>query len=771
MIIYGTGLFNRRDHSLVRNTCPSCGRAGYQKSYACSRFFTLYWIPVIPLGKYKITTECPHCKNALGMPYRKWSKLRKTELAKAVANYEAAPSDEAAANEALGAIAGLQSRPSLLRVGPALRSHFGRNAAMMARLADAYSFLCMDKQADETFLHAVSLSHDPDIATQANAHIEQQSLPKPKPPHRLLQSLPVLIVPAVLLFGFASFAQKAANSGIEEGYVLNGLNEGYTVRLNGGTVALRPNQRIRTELLVYGENVIEPTPDHPFIVAERFSVDVPWYRRAFAKPVVIVNPDRAGLIAWERTGYAYPSPPDNSHQVEIASGRPAYVYDGIDFPFQPFPATIDVSSSGAVKYRTRVSELRDLSPQQVANLFMERKDTASLQGYLRARLQANDDTLQAVFLGSRFLPREEFLGLARARLASRPTRVQWHRAYQSLMQHMPEGHNLESEYRELARSAPNDSQLTYLFARVIEDADERRTTLERALAMPDPAGYAAHALAYYHLLEGDYKRAVAYSEEAHRLEPDNQQFRALRHSVWYGSGDLAAIERETEGLLAAETPSYTDFHQHVHRLARLGQVERAKEEIRQFMQKREKDGPLSPRDRTQGVAYLESALGLAARDKAAYSASIAGIDTPLWNFQKAALNGDLEGALRIANMPESPLGLLDRLTLYVLLVQGSRPAMAEAQLAQAVAAMKDGGPDLRRWSQWLRGGDAPDARTATQACEDVDHHYVYLLALAQKHPVQAPGYLKRARLIHHRDTFYSLALGSLLVTESSALTQ
>lgn len=771
MIIYGTGMFNRRDHSLVRATCPSCGRSGYQKSYTCSRFFTVYWIPVIPLGRFKVTTECPHCGNALGMPYRKWEGLRKADLTAAVATYERSPSDEAAANAALGIIASLQSRPSLLRVGPVVRSHFGRNAPMMARLADAYSYLCMDKQADETFLHAISLSDDPELAKQANAHLEQQSLPKPKPPHRLVQSLPVLIVPALLLFGFATFAQKAVTAGIEEGYVVNGLDRAYTVELNGETVTLAPNQRIRTDLLVYGVNVIEPSSKDPFIVAERFHVDVPWYRRAFATPVVIVNPDRASLIIWERTGYAYPTPPDNSHQIEFMSGRAAYVYDTIDFPFLAFPSTIDVSSSGVIKYRTRVSELRELNPQQVANLFIERNDTDSLLGYLRGRLQGNDDSLQAVFLGSSLLPRDEFLGLARSRLADRPARVQWHRAYQGLMQYTPEGRNLESEYRELARSAPNDSLLTYLHARVIEDADERRETFERALALPNPTGYAAHALAYFHLLEGDYARAVNYSEEALRLEPKNPQFSALRHSALYGTGNLEEIERETSGLLAGETPLYADFHQHIYRLGRLGQVERARTEIGQFMQKVEKDAPQSPQDRAQGVAYLESALALAAKDKGAYVKAISGLDTPFYHFQKAVLTGDLEGAIRIAHLPESPLGVLDRLTLYVVLARSSRLAMAHAQLPQAVAAMKDGGADLRRWSEWLLGSEPPDARTAAHACEDVDHHFVYLIALAQKHPNEAAGYLQRARAVRHRDSFYSLALESALAAETASSTQ
>ena len=62
MIIYGWGNFNRRDHSVVRGTCQSCGRYGYQSSYTSSKFFTLYFIPVIPLDVLGEYVECDGCR-------------------------------------------------------------------------------------------------------------------------------------------------------------------------------------------------------------------------------------------------------------------------------------------------------------------------------------------------------------------------------------------------------------------------------------------------------------------------------------------------------------------------------------------------------------------------------------------------------------------------------------------------------------------------------------------------------------------------------------
>lgn len=762
MIIYGTGLFNRREHSLVRATCSSCGRVGYHKSYTCSRFFTLYFVPVIFLGKYKVTRQCPHCRHTLGMPHRQWVKLRREELARAVSHYEANPSDEGAATEALGAVTALQSRLSLLRIGPVIRTALARNPVVIGSLAEAYSHLCMDKEADEAYLHAVSLSDDERLAARAKSHIELQQLPKPKPPHRLLQSLPVLIVPVALLFAGTTYLQKAARAELTQAHVLNGLDQPYRFILNGETITLRPFQRTLTNKLVYGKNEIKPVPDHPYIVGHTFSVDVPWYRRPFVSPVVIVNPDRAGIVMWERTGYASSNFASIPNQVEIQSGRPYYVYESLDFPFQSFPETISMSSKTSIVYRTRVAELRDLPVEQVGSLFLKRNDRESLHGYLRARLADDRDDMRVILAAAYWLPRDEFIGKALERLEDRPVRLQWHRAYQNLVKGTPEGIDLESRYRAYVHREPDDSQLAYLLGRVFTDPDEQRVAWEHAAALPRPTGYAVYGLGYHYLLEGDFARAAIHAGEAMRIDPANEQFRALRQSIRYGIADYAALEREWEESFRTRTPSYADFHQHVFHLGRLGRSAEARVEVLRYLQRMEQQNPMSETDRNQGAAYLESALALAAYDRIEYAMWAARIDAPAWRFQSAVMKGNLDEATTLANHPENGFGAHDHMMLYVLHMQKSQPVKAAVHLDKTITILSEGRAEQRRWEAWLKGADAPTPREAAHACDDPEHHFLYLLALAYRHPDYADGYLERARTIAFRDSFYSLATKELL---------
>jgi len=122
MIIYGWGHFNRRNYSTIRCPCEFCGQYGYQQSYESSRFATLYFIPIIPFRGHKVTSECPHCKAALGLSKGKWRRHLKKDLPKAVADYEASPSGhKATANlidTAVGCHSGNDTNPLSPRLPP-----------------------------------------------------------------------------------------------------------------------------------------------------------------------------------------------------------------------------------------------------------------------------------------------------------------------------------------------------------------------------------------------------------------------------------------------------------------------------------------------------------------------------------------------------------------------------------------------------------------------------------------------------------------------------
>ncbi len=765
MIIYGWGYFNRRDHNVVRDTCPACNTQGHFKSYTSSKFFTLYFVPVIPLGTEKVISECPHCKRALTMPLRKWTKLKNTELPARLTTYAATPADEEAASKLLGAIAGLHARSTLTRVSPQIRAAFARNPKILSQLAGTCSHLCLDKEADAVYLEAIALSSDEKIAAAADAHLKLQKSPKPRAPHRLWQSLPVMIVPAILVLLFASYLQDAVSARPKEAFLLNGLDQSYSVLINGQSVTLKPHQRVRADMLTFGENKIAPATGGEFIPATTFEIDVPWYRRAFDNTLLVVNPDQSAVLVWERIGYAYPKPPDNAGaSYRFDSGAAHHSYQDIDFPFQIFPDTISTPADGSVIYRTRVSEFTTREPQKIVQLLLEEKQTGTLHRYLRAKLLSPDAGPDLLFLGANFLPRSEFLALAEPRLDARPVKIEWHRAYQTLVENTPEGSGLVARYRSYTEREPADSNLLYLYGRIVDDLDESRALFERAAQADKPSAHAANALAYYYILEGDFARALDYSRQALALDRSSAQFKQLRNDALNGLKDYTALEQEAGDLLAAKNPTYDTFYEHIYRLGKLGRADQAGAEITRFMDKLGKLQPLDTAGRHAGESYLKTALACAQQNRDALLLALTSLEGSGWDFQKSVLMDDLAGAAKLADKTPEAAGVAGRLVLYILFTQSQQPEAAARQLAAASAELAKGVSDQKIWAGWLSDATttAPDPRIAAHTCYDADLHYLYLAALAQKYPSRASDYLARASAIKTRDSFYSLAISSLV---------
>lgn len=756
MIVYGWGHFNRREHSLVRDTCQGCGRPGFQRSYTSSKFFTLYFIPVIPLGSQKVLQECPHCKRALALPLRKWRKLKRTEVAAALAAYEVAPAEPEAARVLIGACVAMQDRAALQQVGPRIRAAFPRDAAMLGYLAGAYSYLCLDKDADATYLDAVALSPEGPVAAEANAHLELQKLPRPTPPNRLLQSLPVLIVPAILLFVALGYLQRAVTGGLDDGYLVNGLDRAYTVVLNGESVTLRPHVPVRSGAIEPGRNELAPGADAAGLVEpQTFEIPVGIWDRMFGKTLAVVNPDRVGVISWERTGYAYPKAPDGAHQLRVNSGEIVHVFQDVDFPFTKFPDQISMSGSGVV-YRTRVAEVGGRPIEQLAGMLAQDGERDALARHLRARLSAGMHETNTIHLASRVLPRDEFLDLARAEIAAQPVRIEWHRAYQSMLEGTPEGGDLVATYRGFVDRHPEDSTLLYLYGRILGDPTEAASVFEKAARLPQPSAYAANALVYHHLLEGDFAAAVLWSAEAVRLDAANPSFRAMRVAALYGVRDYQAAEDETGDPLKAGDSRIAEFHAHIYRLAKLRRTAEIPAEIDRFVKRARVFKEMSDAEEPQVRAFLESAAALAKHERAKFAQCMKRLSGEGYAFQAAVVSGDLAGAQRIAGSAE--WSTRDRLLLYVLLARAGQAEPAANQLRLATAALEQSGGDDRRWAAWLSGGEAPDVSSAAHTCSDIEEHAVYLTALATRHPERATDYLARAERIRWADSYVSLAL-------------
>ncbi len=758
MIVYGWGYFNRRDHSLVCSGCPKCGAYGYKHSYTSTRYVTLYWIPVVPTGRQKVISDCPQCGQALGMSYGKWKKLKNTELPKAVAAYERDPTNEEAAETVLGAVYNAQDESTLRKVGPEIRAAFAQNEKMMSLLAHSYSHLCMRTEAEEAYLHAMSLTDDEELTEDANAYIELQSQTKPSPPNRLLQSLPVLIVPAIILFFFMSYLGNITARGPSTAYLINGTDYDYQITLNGEVEALDAHSKIRTDNVLYGLNEITGTINGIPIKPIQYDLQVDRSERGSGGPLVIVNPDKSSVVITESTPYSERELTSNTYTYQFHTGKAFHVHDDIDYVFRDYPETVSIPSSSSIVYKTRISAFEEESTAEIASILLQNEKNNELKRFIKAKVDIGADDAMTIAYAQAFLDADYFEQITQTRIAERPVKIEWHRAYQTALKRTQSDAETEALYKTLSAAEPNNSALTYLYGRVVSDHGESVDVFERAVAQENPTGYAANALAYNYMLEGKYPLALDYIDKAVATNPDNPQFAGMRTKILYGLGSFATISKELDEDLTYPFQDYNAVMSKVYCLGRMRDPAAANALIQQFLSQIENNGE----DPSYSRYDLQLTLAIAREDVGAVVSMTVDNTDDAWVFRTPMLTGQIEKASNAINGNADYAGILDHLTLFVLAQKKGEGAIAKSHLDTAIETLSAGSNDEKAWAQWLKGGVVPNLEDAIHTCVDLDYHFVYLAALAGVHSAEGPQFASHARSITPQPDFYTLALEPVL---------
>ncbi len=758
MIIYGTGNFNRRNPSVVRCTCPSCGRRDYQCSYTSTRFFTLYFIPVIPLGSQKVLHQCQHCKNAFGISLSDYKRRIKTELPQAIENYRQDPTNAERAEQLLAQLVRTQQTATLKDFAPQIATNFPRNSQLLCQLAEACSYLCLDALADDYFLLSINAGEDPEIAANAERHMKQKAKKKPTPPNRFLQSLPILIVPGILIFLLANYLSSALSNRPEQIYVVNGLDQAYDVYVNDKLVHLAPYERIEGTMLHYDQNTIRPVPGSLPIEQQTFPIGSSSLKaHGFDDTVFVVNPDRAALFVWQRISYSSDLDPEDKSRSKILTGKVAYAQDGIDFPFTEFPDEIYASTNSRNIFRTRLEQITDTPAADIISYFLENDLSVELETYLAAALKFEKFDGNLIRKGFEILKAEKFNSLARPHLAALPVEVEWHRAYQDL-QNSAQTLAMEANYRDRYEEDPENNQLAYLYARTCDDPDQAKQIFSKAANSSRPSGYASYGLSYYYLLDADFENAVKYSEQASRWLPANPIFNYTRKIALHCLEDYETIANEARETLASEF-DFEALYEFAYANTKLGNSTETRERIAQELQAWQTQYEIPEATTASTRISFDRVIALANADKSAYLEIAKQGATPHDQFESHILQGRLYDAIYLASTSPESFDSSDLLLLSILTKQAGNEALFQRERDATVSALKaSSGRKGALWAAWLSGEPLPKHSKILQTCTDLDQQFLLLAALGTSLGDEGTPFIEHARKLAYRESFYSLAL-------------
>ena len=160
--------------------------------------------------------------------------------------------------------------------------------------------------------------------------------------------------------------------------------------------------------------------------------------------------------------------------------------------------------------------------------------------------------------------------------------MNWHRAYQGLLQAHGKQARAIAEYDAALKAEPQNGRLLYLRGRIDADFDARnRYYVQSETAEPD-LPWPWYATAAETASQGNWAECLRNIDKATERKLDPLMVRGLRHLARMGVGDFNRLEQEYRVELAKQPLDASTLINLCDVLAAEGQAEQARQALREF---------------------------------------------------------------------------------------------------------------------------------------------------------------------------------------------
>jgi tetratricopeptide (TPR) repeat protein len=540
-------------------------------------------------------------------------------------------------------------------------------------------------------------------------------------------------------------------------YLANGWTKPYKVSVNGEPHQLQPGAVKKIEVAEGNVAVDWPeSGDGPQTVP----IHTSFFGRPFNRPVFVINPDRCVLLEWRKTLFksandinAPPIPPP-----EYSTNKLLHKLEGVDYEFEPFPAQLQAESSRL--WKTRVGLVPMLTIEERQYVLAETVPVVDQMGCAKRLAQLDADDVQALNWVAMRLPSQEAIPFVKTRLGDRPVRVEWHRAYQDMMELIDPTADLRPEYRKLAEETKRAPDALYLLSR-LEDEPAGEKLCEEAAKANSPSATACTGLGYRKLARGDFEQALTWSKRAIELSPNG----FLQRHAYQQSLLAAGKFRELTAEWAKDATSGNELPLEEQVAVLLGLHDKAgAEALLNRQMPNFGGGPAGNVNiaMTQYRAALDILMALAQRDRAKYlelSDRIGKKD----EFTVNILKGNHASAA--AFLPFFDAGVFSwepeaarAALLYLAGLKANDASFAGTQWKKFVEALGKGDREARRLAEVTAGKQPLDPKWITNATFRPEIKRVILAALARKFPAYAKDLTPLAKKLDFEHDSTSLCL-------------
>lgn len=554
---------------------------------------------------------------------------------------------------------------------------------------------------------------------------------------------PIILAAIVGIYLFFCF-QKAYH---REVWVVNGLQRPYQVELNGNKLGLPSNRAVKTEVHE-GDISIHVLDKDLSIPDQTVQIKTPFLTRPLQDRVFVINPDQVALIIHEEHIFVSESRKVSRDRIsqpvyEVYVNAPLHQFRSIEYPFEMVPQEVTMPHKG-IERRDDLHVENEL-PDSTKLLGIEGMlgiETAITTARKRLAIDSDDDV--ALHYLTQHLEPSEALAFLQAGVDDRPVRIEWHRMYQETLEKSQPERDLTAEYKKLLEKEPDSRALAYLTGRTLLDPDEAEPYFLRAVKDPNPCDFGYLALAYHREACGEFAEGLDYINKAIEINPDKEQYEAIRVRCWLGLGEYGKV-LEWVGKRRKQSPSATRLLEYeILAHAANNDIPGAEKAIDQFLSRHQTLAPATPKEvLDEARAYFMAIVE--------YGKGNTGPAFDLWVEEPTGERGVI--ALLARDRIDDAAKLLDEeelhdvesdLLTYLAAQRAGKTELADEFLEKGLEGLRGKGSERRYVADTLTGKQPVDPDFLRRLAIESEEKTILLAVLGTKFP-------------EHREVFFSMA--------------
>jgi len=163
----GTTYFGSKNAIQENGLCERCGAHTVLSSYDTGFWFTVFYIPVIPLGRKMILNYCSNCTGHQAINLSEWHVMRDQSIESSTQELSMNMDDGDKALEHLGTLSAFFQIDEARELAAAIENSFSDDVDIMLGLASWYEHHQFDEDADRCFDRAFHLDPNNRVCIRA----------------------------------------------------------------------------------------------------------------------------------------------------------------------------------------------------------------------------------------------------------------------------------------------------------------------------------------------------------------------------------------------------------------------------------------------------------------------------------------------------------------------------------------------------------------------------------------------------------------------------